>query len=51
MMIPDRESFQLAFAGNHFQGTKFVYVSHLLTPEPERHMDEIARSMPQFYYG
>jgi membrane protein DedA with SNARE-associated domain len=45
------ECVRLAMAGNHCQGTMFLDGTHLLTPELERRIDEIARSFPGFYVG
>jgi hypothetical protein len=45
------ERFQLAFAGNHAQGTLFRDGSHLLTPALERHIDSIAQQIPGFFIG
>jgi hypothetical protein len=42
---------QLAFAGNHAQGTMFCDGRHLLTPALERRIDEIARAIPGFCIG
>jgi membrane protein DedA with SNARE-associated domain len=43
--------FQLAFAGNHAQGTTFRDGRHLLTPALERRVDEISRRTPGFFIG
>jgi membrane protein DedA with SNARE-associated domain len=43
--------FPLAVAGNHCQGTMFRNGRHLLTPELERRIDDIARSYPGFFVG
>jgi membrane protein DedA with SNARE-associated domain len=45
------EGLQLAVAGNHAQGTVFRDGAHLLTPELERRIDEIAGSVPGFFIG
>jgi membrane protein DedA with SNARE-associated domain len=50
--IPARgERFPLAWAGNHCQGTMFRDGAHLMTPELERAVDEIARAFPGFHFG
>jgi hypothetical protein len=50
-VLPEGERFQLAIAGNHAQGTLFVDGAHLVTPDLERRIDEIARQMRGFYIG
>lgn len=45
------EEYPLVFSGNHCQGAIFRDGNHLLTPELERAMDEIAGKMPGFYFG
>lgn len=45
------ERFPLAMAGNHCQGTLFRDGSHLLTPELERAVDEMARRFDGFHVG
>lgn len=45
------ESFRLAVAGNHCQGTLFLDGSHLITPDLERRFDEIARHFDGFFFG
>jgi hypothetical protein len=50
-VLAEGERFQLAIAGNHAQGTMFVDGAHLVTPELERRIDEIARQVPGFYIG
>lgn len=50
--IPDAgEAIRLAIAGNHCQGTEFRDGAHLLTPQLEERIDEIAQSFPGFYFG
>ena len=43
--------FQLVFAGNHKQGCVFRNGLRILTPDLERRIDEIAQSIPGFYFG
>lgn len=45
------ESFRLAMAGNHCQGTLFRDGSHLISPALEKKIDEIARTFDGFYFG
>jgi hypothetical protein len=45
------ESFRLAIAGNHCQGTMFRDGGHLVTPQLERRIDEIARHFTGFFFG
>jgi membrane protein DedA with SNARE-associated domain len=45
------ETFALALAGNHCQGTMFRDGSHLITPELERTIDGIARQFRGFFVG
>jgi len=50
-VLAEGEHFQLAFAGNHAQGTLFRDGRHLLTPALERRVDDIARQIPGFFIG
>jgi membrane protein DedA with SNARE-associated domain len=50
-VLAEGESFPLAFAGNHAQGTAFHDGRHLLTPALERRIDGISRSIPGFFIG
>jgi membrane protein DedA with SNARE-associated domain len=50
-VLADGEAFRLVFAGNHCQGAIFKDGRSLVTPELEARFDEIARSMPDFYFG
>jgi membrane protein DedA with SNARE-associated domain len=50
-ILPEGERFQLAFAGNHAQGTTFRDGRHLLTPALERRIDDISRQIPGFFIG
>jgi membrane protein DedA with SNARE-associated domain len=50
-VLPAGESFQLAVAGNHAQGTLFRNGRHLITPALEARIDEIARAYPGFFIG
>ncbi|MCI0738304.1 MAG: VTT domain-containing protein [Gemmataceae bacterium] len=45
------ESFRLAVAGNHCQGTMFLDGAHLITPELERRVDDMARHFDGFFFG
>jgi hypothetical protein len=45
------ETFQLARAGNHAQGTEFRDGRALWTPALERRIDDIARGFDGFYFG
>ena len=45
------EDFQLVFAGNHAQGCVFRDGIHILTPALANRIDEIAKAIPQFYFG
>jgi hypothetical protein len=45
------EALQIAYAGNHAQGTLFRDGRRLWTPALERRIDEIARSFPGFFVG
>jgi membrane protein DedA with SNARE-associated domain len=45
------ERLRLAWAGNHCQGTRFEDGAHLLTPDLERAVDDIARAFPGFHFG
>lgn len=41
----------LAIAGNHCQGTMFVDGAHLITPQLEASIDDIARRFDGFHFG
>jgi membrane protein DedA with SNARE-associated domain len=45
------EGFRLAMAGNHCQGTMFRDGAHLITPELEQAIDQIAQSIDGFFFG
>lgn len=45
------ETFRLAVAGNHAQGTMFRDGAHLVTPALEARVDEIARRVDGFFVG
>lgn len=45
------ERLPLVVAGNHCQGTLFRDGAHLITPELEARIDEIARSCEGFFFG
>ena len=50
--VPTRgESIRLAFAGSHSRGAIFRNGTHLVTPAMEARFDEIARKLPEFYFG
>lgn len=50
-ILAEGETFTLALAGNHCQGTMFRDGSHLITPDLERTVDAIARQFPGFFIG
>jgi membrane protein DedA with SNARE-associated domain len=50
-VIAEGVEFQLVFAGNHAQGAVFRDGTHLVTPELHARIDEIAREIPEFYFG
>jgi hypothetical protein len=50
-VLAEGEEFPLVLAGNHCQGTMFCDGAHLITPELERAVDEIARHCPGFFIG
>jgi len=45
------ETFRLAVAGNHCQGTLFRDGAHLMTPALERAIDRVAQEFEGFYFG
>jgi hypothetical protein len=45
------ERMRLAVAGNHCQGTLFRDGSHLITPQLEERIDQIARGIDGFFFG
>ncbi|HMF95552.1 MAG TPA: DedA family protein [Vicinamibacterales bacterium] len=50
-VLDEGETFPLALAGNHCQGTMFRDGGHLVTPGLERRIDAIAQSYPGFFVG
>ena len=50
-VVPSGEQVRLVEAGNHCQGCIFKDGSHLYTPELEAAIDEILRTLPEFYVG
>ena len=51
LIPPAGEPFQLVFAGNHKQGAVFRDGRHILTPALEGRIEEIARAIPEYYFG
>ena len=51
VVVPAGETFRLAVAGNHCQGTMFRDGERLRTPELEEAIDRIARGYDGFYFG
>ena len=47
----DGETLVLAVAGNHAQGCIFRDGAHLITPELEERVDQIAKAFDGFYFG
>ena len=45
------ELIRLTFIGSLRVGGLYRDAGHLITPELTQRFDEIARSMPEFYYG
>jgi hypothetical protein len=45
------ETLRLVVAGNHCQGTMYRDGSHLITPQLERKIDQIAQTMDGFFFG
>ena len=50
-IIPNGEDVALVFSGSHAGGAIFKDGHALLTPALETRMDEIAKSLPEFYFG
>ena len=51
-MVPsDGELIRLSFIGSIRVGGLYRNASHLITPELTKRFDEIAQSMPEFYFG
>ena len=48
---PEGEMIRLAFIGSIRVGGLYRDARHLITPELSKRFDEIARSIPEFYYG
>lgn len=50
-VLPRGERFKLVFAGAHAQGSMFINGMDHITPELTDKIEEIARALPEFYYG
>jgi hypothetical protein len=50
-VLDEGETMRLAIAGNHCQGTLFQDGDHLVTPELERLVDDIAERFDGFHFG
>ncbi len=50
-VIPNGQTMELAIAGNHCQGTKFLDGAHLITDELSLLFDSISKSIDEFYIG
>lgn len=50
-VLESGEIFSLVFAGNHKQGCVFYDGIHILTDAMVHRIDEIARAIPEFYFG
>ncbi len=50
-IVPRDEKFPLVFAGNHAQGCIFKDGLHVLSPALSARIDEIAQSLPEYYFG
>ncbi len=50
-VLDEDEDFRLVFAGNHAQGCVFKDGIHILTPALAMRIDEIAKALPEFYFG
>ncbi len=48
---PKGEPVRLAFAGSHSRGAIFRNGNHLITQAMEERFEEIARKIPEFYFG
>jgi len=50
-ILDDGEVFPLVFAGNHCQGAVFRDGTALVTPELSARIEDLARSIPDFWFG
>jgi membrane protein DedA with SNARE-associated domain len=50
-VLPTGASYPLVFSGSHAGGAVFRDGQDLLTPALEARIDEIARALPEFYFG
>lgn len=50
-VLPEGERLNLTTIGNHAQGCEFRDGGHMITPELERSIDAIARTIDGFYFG
>lgn len=49
--LADGEKFQLNYIGNHCRGSVFYDVSHIITPQLEKIIDDISKKVDGFYFG
>lgn len=50
-VLPAGTPYRLAFAGSHSRGTIFRNGNHLVTPAMSQCFDELAKRIPDFYFG
>lgn len=50
-ILPVNEQCELVPYGNHSRGAKFIDLTKLLTPKLLESIDQICKSIPEFYYG
>ena len=50
-VLPEGQSFRLAFAGSHSRGTIFKNGNDYITQEMTDAFDRIAKEIPEFYFG
>lgn len=51
MILPEGQSFRIAFTGSHSRGTIFKDGSEYITKAMEERFDEITKEIPEFYFG
>ncbi|MFK7840421.1 MAG: D-alanine--D-alanine ligase [Bdellovibrionales bacterium] len=51
MVLNEGERYRIAFAGSHSRGTIFRDGNHLITPKMEAAWDNVAKQIPEFYFG
>lgn len=50
-ILENGEKFQLNYIGNHCRWSIFYDVSHIITPQLEKIIDDVTKKVPNFHFG